>query len=350
MRLVVSAICTRVSCFVTFFLCFAAAHELAQPDSQGTSDPADFSNLYRIHLPFHSGAAFQPVDYDDSFTRAPKSASVFPVVVQVSCGASSPLCLVRACSIIDSNQHIKDGLHIGEVIIEMPAAAGAAAFNRPLTIAICIRPASESQALFFQPNDPDATKHFACTMMSVSTDAVEIVCDETGNNCSIQARTDLTLLKSSLGFLQLVLYEFYVYVELDSDTETVTAVSPPVYLTASRNVSVLVWGDHGGTMKTSIEMLLLAGVVPERLFCFQHQDWYSYVLSRAPCTRPPFPAEMAHFLKSMVIKDPSIEGFGGLAYSSIGNNSISEFRDNWAKEFDGFDVRLPLHSIVSCML
>jgi len=346
MRFVVPAICILVSSFV------AAVRDFTQPYSQGISHPADLSNLYRIPLLFQSGATLQqPVDYDDSFTRAPEAPAISPVVVQVSCGASNPLCLVRACGIIDSHRRIKDGFHIGEVIIRIPAAAGAAAFKRPVTVVICIRPASESRALFFKPNDAEAAKHFVCTLLSVSTNAaeIEVVCDKSGNNCSMQACIQLALLKLSLELFQLVLHEFYAYVELDTDAETVTAVSQPVYLTASRNVSVLVWGDHGGTMKTSIEMLLLAGVVPERLFCFQHQDWYSYVMSSAPCTRPSFPSQMAHFLKSMVVKDPSMEGFGGLAYSSIGNNSISEFTDKWSKEFDEFDVRFTLHSIVAYM-
>ena len=101
-------------------------------------------------------------------------------------------------------------------------------------------------------------------------------------------------------------------------------------------------------MKTAVEMLLLAGVVPERLYCFQHQDWYSYVLSTVACTRPPFPLELSKFLKSLVINDPSVEGFGGLAHSSIGNNKsvFLEFSNKWSKEFDVFDVRtrLPTHS------
>ena len=103
-------------------------------------------------------------------------------------------------------------------------------------------------------------------------------------------------------------------------------------------------------MKSSIETLLLSGVVPQRLFCFQHQDYYSDVVSATPCTRPSFPPEMSLFLKSMAAKDgsgmPSVRGFG-LAYSIIGNNSISEFRRKYSQEFDAFDVRVPLHIIIS---
>ena len=111
-------------------------------------------------------------------------------------------------------------------------------------------------------------------MTSVPSYAAEVVCEQAGRACVTQGRFSLVVFKDSLTFMQLVVYEFRVHVELDigSDAiESITAVSPPMHVISSRNASVLVWGDHGGTMKTAVEVLLLAGVVPERLFCFQHQ-------------------------------------------------------------------------------
>jgi hypothetical protein len=147
-----------------------------------------------------------------------------------------------------------------------------------------------------------------------------------------------------------VLYELYVHVEFDADAATASAVSQPVYLTASRNTSVLIWGDHGGAMKSSIETLLLAGIVPERLFCFQHHHYYKHAVSATPCTRPSFPHDMSLFLQSMVANErigtPPVTGMG-LAYTIIGNNSISEFRLKYSQEFDAFDVRVPLHIVIA---
>jgi hypothetical protein len=285
------------------------------------------------------------VEYDSSFARASKAAAVDPVAVHVSCasGAAKHLCHARACSVSDSNDRIENGFYIGEVIIKMPAIVAAATFGRPLTLVACTRPASESQALFVLPKNAEgvaaAGDDFDCLRMSVMADVVQVEseCDEKGKNCHVQARVDLVILQRNLELRQLVLYELYVHVEMSADVETVTAVSQPAYFTASHNVSVLVWGNHGGTMKTSVETLLLAGVVPERLFCFQHQDHYKDVLASVPCTRPAFPPEMSHFLKSQI---NHTSGFG---YSIIKNNSIEEFAAKWSAHFDEFDVRSPPH-------
>lgn len=338
---------------LTVVLCTVAARDIAKPDAQRGSHLDGLANLHRIPFSFYNQGTFQPVDHESSFTASPASSAVAPVTVRVLCGSSAPLCFVKACDIIDHNRNIVDGLHIGEVVLTMPADAGDTVINSHLTIVVCIRLASESRALFFELKDDSETGNttqFACVMMTVSSD-VEQVCDATGNNCSLQARIDLTVFKDSFELLELVLYEFHAYVEIDMAVGTVAAVSQPVYLTTSSNVNVLVWGDHGGTMKTAVEMLLLAGVVPERLYCFQHQDWYSYVLSTVACTRPPFPLDLSKFLKSLVINDPSVEGFGGLAHSSIGNNKsvFLEFSNKWSKEFDVFDVRLPTRALVALL-
>ena len=346
----VSVICILwllVACFSTHFGCCAAALGLIQPKYPGAWHPVDWSNLYRLVSPSQGRGTFDPVEYDSSFTRASKAAAVVPVVVHVSCGAAKHLCQVRACSVSGSNQRIENAFCIGEVIIMMPAIVAAATLARPLTLVVCSRPASESQALFVLPKNAEgqaaADDNFDCFRMSVMADAVWVKseCDEKGQNCYVTARVDLAILERNLELLQLVLYELYVHVEMNAEVETVTAVSQPAYFTASHNVSVLVWGNHGGTLKTSVEMLLLAGVVPERLFCFQLDDHYKDVLAGVPCTRPSFTAEMAHFLKSQ-INHPW--GFG---YSSIRNNSVEEFTDKWSTHFDEFDVRSPPHAIVA---
>ena len=112
-------------------------------------------------------------------------------------------------------------------------------------------------------------------MTSVPSYAAEVVCAPAGGACVTQGRFPLVVFKDSFTLIELVVYEFRVHVELDigsSDAiESISALSPRMHVISSRHASVLVWGDHGGTMKTAVEVLLLAGVVPERLFCFQHQ-------------------------------------------------------------------------------
>ena len=127
--------------------------------------------------------------------------------------------------------------------------------------------------LLFQVADNES-KDFVCLMMSVPSYAAEVVCAPAGRGCITQGRFDLVVFNDSISFTELVLYDLSVHVELDVGSDSIAsiaAVSPTMHVISSRNTSVLVWGDHGGTMKTSVEILLLAGVVPERLFCFQHQ-------------------------------------------------------------------------------
>ncbi len=340
-----------LACCVSCVLCLAAAHPPAQPNPSDSPAPIEWSNLQRIDLPFYSRTSFEPVDHDSSFTRHPQPSPVYPVEVEVACEDTHnfKLCLIRACTVLDQSRRSQDGFYIGEVFIKMRAAA----FVWPLTLTVCFRPASESRSLFFLPDDAGATEHFDCAIMSVDANSAEVdtICrGPADTNCSVQARIGLALPARSLHLLQRVLYELYVHVEFDADAATASAVSQPVYLTASRNTSVLIWGDHGGAMKSSIETLLLAGIVPERLFCFQHHHYYKHAVSATPCTRPSFPHDMSLFLQSMVANErfgtPPVTGMG-LAYTIIGNNSISEFRLKYSQEFDAFDVRVPLHIVIA---
>lgn len=266
-----------------------------------TGTPVQYSGLYRMNATFEMRSGMHAVSYEESFVRATQPGHLPPFSVGVSCGVSDQLCHLRACSIQDSNGHVHDGIHIGEAFVQMSAADADAslAFGRPLTVVICISPASQTRQLFFPPGNvsaklaialnhshvpcfdflllqgiDDESKGFVCLMTSVTSYRAQVTCHPEGGGCVTQARFPLVVFRDSLTLMQLVVYEFRVHVELDvgSDSiESIAAVSPPMHGVSSRNASVLVWGDHGGTMKTAVEILLFAGVVPEQLFCFQHQ-------------------------------------------------------------------------------
>ena len=88
--------------------------------------------------------------------------------------------------------------------------------------------------------------------------------DDLGHGCD--THIDLLFLKKTMKLFHVGSCEFFVYIKIKSGAisgHTVTAVSQPAFFVLSRNVSVLVWGDPGCTLKTANEMLLLSGIAPE---------------------------------------------------------------------------------------
>jgi hypothetical protein len=250
---------------------------------------------------------------------------------------SNHLCFAKSCDIIDNNGKLKEGIRIGAVQILGARSCSESDLipcsSQPVTVSVCIRTAEESASLFFLPDDKKTWKDFDCFAASALT------IDGAGHPSD--TLMDIVFLKTDAVLPHNGLYEFFVIIEIPSDagtSQTTTLVSQPAYFVISRNISVLVWGDHGGTLKTAIETLLMSGVVPERLFCYHHTwpDLYDFALRDIPCTVPQFPAAMGVYLRSMVTlgRNP---GYMGLGYSYLNGTSTSDFLQ-WSSEFDTFDV------------
>jgi hypothetical protein len=285
---------------------------------------------------FHGGKLFSDqffkrIDHERKFTTTTQPDAGAPLLVEVSCGSSS-LCFAKACDIYSNNGQVQDGVHIGSAAVVAASTAEAEPVsNQQFSVVICIRTAEDSSALFFFSDD-ETTPDFACL-------ASAAIGHDPGHD---MAQLELAFLKDTVDIRHGTPYEFFVFVELHSasaSSRTLSAVSKPAYFVVSRNVSVLVWGDHGGTLKTAIETLLTSGVVPERLFCYHH-TWpstYDYVLRDIPCTRPAFPRAMDEFFVSSVVHG-GIEAVMGPKLSYLTSNSVQTFQQ-FSQEFDGFDVR-----------
>jgi hypothetical protein len=286
------------------------------------------------------------VEHQHAFTRTSESAAgTSSWTVKATC-QTDHLCFAKACDVIGADGKVNEGIHIGTAVIQgarSPSEADAQSCpDQPVAVTLCLRTAEDSSALFFLPADNDASKGFVCFAATISSPSAAPVIDDLGHGCD--THLDLVLLRNITTLIHVGPYEFFVFVEMSSGASApaVTAVSQPAFFVLSRNVSVLVWGDHGGTLKTANEMLLLSGIPPERLFCFHH-SWphvYDYALRDTPCTRPQFPAAMGQFLISAIIHGDT-PGVMGAKYSYFNASSISHFLQ-WSSEFDMFDVRIPL--------
>jgi hypothetical protein len=293
---------------------------------------------------FHSGQSFMEptfkrVHHFYNVNRTVESAAGASFTVKVLCD-SDHLCFAKACDVIDSNRKFKEGIRIGaaQILGARPSSESdlIPCPSQPVTVSVCIRTAEESASLFFLPDDNGTFKDFDCFAAPAAT------IDGAGYACDILM--DIVFLTTDLDFPHLGVYEFFVIIEIPSDagsSHTTTLVSQPAHFVISRNISVLVWGDHGGTLKTATEMLLMSGVVPERLFCFHHTSpgVYAYALRDTPCTVPQFPAAMGVYLRSMVTLGQT-PGVMGHAYSYLNGTSTSDFLQ-WSSEFDMFDVSIP---------
>ena len=140
-----------------------------------TGRPVQYSGLYRMNATFEVRSGLHAVSYEESFARATQPGHLVPFTVHVSCGVSDQLCHLRACVIKDSNGHARDGIHIGEVHFQMPTADAEAslAFSAPLTVVMCIGPASQTRQLFFHPGNVSAqlpiplNQSHVCAMLSL---------------------------------------------------------------------------------------------------------------------------------------------------------------------------------------
>jgi hypothetical protein len=327
----------------------AHAHPIHQGDTETVAAPPSDHNFTLLHNEqSYYEAISHRVDHQHIFSRNSESAVRASWSVKASC-QTDHLCFAKACDIIGEKGKVNEGIHIGVAVIQGARSSSEADAipcpNQPVTVSVCFRTAEESSLLFFLPDDHDASKGFVCFAETISYPSSAPAID--GHGCD--THIDLVFLKNTMKLVHVGPYEFFVHIEMQAGAAsgpTVTAVSQPAFFVLSRNVSVLVWGDHGGTLKTANEMLLLSGIAPERLFCFLHGwGYYDYALRDTPCTRPQFPAAMGQFLKSMIIHGDT-HGVMGTKHSYLNPNSISNFIQ-WSSEFDVFDVCIPCCQHVS---